>query len=211
MANLSALRNRIISQIPAANDVMIDRVLIEVIREFCKYTRAWRTTVTETVTANTLEVTLTPPTDAEFVDVVKASLDGYPLTKKTHTQLDEIEPRWRTDVSSPSYVTEGDELNEILAVPQSGTTRTDLLVVRVAWKPTLLATTINDRLLSQYSEEIINGTLHKMFAMPGVPWADGPRSAFYGTLYTDQRDDAKTMATAGGQTGVVRKVKYGGL
>lgn len=211
MTAISTLRSLVIAQIPEANDLLIDRTLLEVARVFCEYTRAWRSTVTETVTASTLAVALTPPTDGEMVDVVKATLDGAPLDKKTHEQLDEIDSQWRTREGSSSYITSSDSLNEVLIAPLANTTYTNGLSVRVAWKPTLTAVTLDAMLVSKYSDLLVEGTLGKLFIIPDEPWEDASRGAYYTTLFEEKSEAARHAVADGNMQGVGRKVKYGGL
>ena len=211
MTALTTLRSLVIAQIPLASDPLLDRTLVEVARDFCEKTRAYRTTQTATVTADTLEVTLTPPADGELVDIIKSTLDGLPLTKKTHEQLDEIDPEWRTDPQSSYYITLGDSANEVLVAPLSSTTYASGLSVRCAWKPALGATTLDAVIVSKYSDALIAGALSKLFIIPGESFTDPERSNYYGTVYANARDEAKQAASDGRMKGVVRKIKYGGL
>lgn len=210
MTALTALRTQIIAKIPEANDLLIDRTLIEVAREFCEYTRAWRTYVAVTVNADTLNVVLTPPTDGEMVDIVTCERNGEDILKRTHEQIKALIPKWRTAAGEPKYVTIGDELNELLFSPVTQTELTDV-EARIAWKPALSATTLADKLVSKYSDELVNGALGRLFLDPDVPWGDNARAAYYTELYDDQKDHAKVKVTAGDMTGVVRNIRYGGL
>jgi len=211
MTAIATMRSLIIAQIPAANDLLIDRTLIEVAREFCDYTRAWRTTVSETVTADTLEVALTPPTDGELVDIVKATLDGNPLTKKTMEQLDEAAPKWRTDPKSGNYITLSDTQDEVLVAPISSTTYTSGLSVRAAWRPVLGATTLDTMLISRYSDALVHGTLGRLLSIPSTDWMDGPLASHYLAMYQNDMITARQKSADGNMKGIVRKVRYGGL
>ena len=211
MTAIATIRSLVITQIPLAPDMLIDRTLIEIAREFCTYTRAWRSSVAATVTAGTLGVALTPPTGGELVDVVKATLDGYPLTKKTQVQLDELIPKWRTQSSAGSYITKGDTLNEVLVAPLSSTTYTSGLTVRAAWKPALTATTLDDMLISNHSDALIDGVLGKLFGLPDKPWTSGGLASHYQASFEIKKDVARQQSTDGDMKGVVRKVRYGGL
>ena len=211
MTAIATIRSLVITQIPLAPDMLIDRTLIEIARDFCVYTRAWRSSVAATVTADTLEVALTPPTGGELVDVVKATLNGNPLTKKTQVQLDEETPRWRTQSSAGSYITKGDTLNEVLVAPLSSTTYTSGLTVRAAWKPALTATTLDDMLISNHSDALIDGVLGKLFGLPDKPWTSGGLASHYQASFEIKKDVARQQSTDGDMKGVVRKVRYGGL
>ena len=210
MATLASLRNRVIAKVPEANDLLIDRTIIEIIRDFCEYTRAWRSYVAITVNAATLEVVLTPPADAEMVDIVSCERNGQDILKRTPEQIKQLVPKWRTAVGEPKYVTIGDDLDELWFCPTSPIELTDV-EARIAWKPLQSATTVPDKLVSKYSEEIINGTVGRLMIEPDTPWADTARGGYYIELYDDQKDAAKVKVTAGDMTGVVRNVRYGGI
>ena len=211
MTAIATVRSLVITQIPLAPDMLIDRVLIEIARDFCAYTRAWRSTVAANVTADTLGVALTPPTDGELVDVVKATLNGNPLTKKTHEQLDALVPKWRTTPAGSSYITKGDTLNEVLVAPLSSTTYASGLSVRAAWKPALTATTLDDMLISNHSDALIDGVLGKLFGLPDKPWTSGGLASHYQASFQIKKDVARQQTADGDMKGVVRKVRYGGL
>jgi hypothetical protein len=211
MTTVATMRQLVITQIPEANDMLIDRVLIEVAREFCTKTRVLRRNVTETVTASTLNVTLTPPTDTELVDIVSATLDDNRLERKTTAQLDAINPKWRTEAGNSDYITLSDDLNDVLVAPLSQTTYASGLVVRGSWRPVLGATTFDDRLVSDYSDALLAGAYGRLYSVPNQPWADGNLAGFYMRSYLGQMAEAKQSATDSNMAGVVRKVRYGGL
>ena len=211
MTAITALRSLVITQVPLANDVTIDRILVEVARDFFEVTRAWRSSVTATVTADTLGVTLTPPTDGELVDIVAATLDEVTLVKKTQEQLDAIDPKWRTESQTSYYITTGDALNEVLIAPMSATTFTSGLAARVAWKPALGAATLDAVMVSKYSDALVAGALGKLFMIPGEPYNNVALASYYAGTYEQKRDEARQSAVDGRMQGVVRKVRYGGI
>ena len=211
MAALSSLSTLIVQQIPAVNDLLAERIVLETMRDFCTYTRQWRSSQDLTVTAGTLNVVVTPPTDGELVDVVTCERDGEPILKKAHNQIKAIVPRWRTQPGAPKYVTIGDALNELYFVPTSETTLTAEMDTRLAWKPILAATEIDDLLLSRHSDCFINGALGRLFVQPDQVWTDTTRANYYNELYEDAKELARSQAEDSHMTGVVRKIKYGGL
>jgi hypothetical protein len=214
MTAIATVRALITPLIPQASDIQVDRLLIEVARNFCDMSRAWQRTHTGlTITAGTHEVTLAPPTDGELVDVVKASLDGNPsMIKATQAQLDQLHPGWRENAATPGYVMLSDEnLNEILVAPLPSATYTSVFRVRAAYKPVLGATTLDDILVSKHSDALVEGTLGKLFIIPGAPWNDNALGAYYTSLYEEKRNAAKQTSADGRMTGVARRVRYGGI
>ena len=150
-------------------------------------------------------------TDAELVDIVSATLDDNKLERKTTAQLDAINPKWRTDSGGSDYITLSDDMNDVLVAPLSATTYTSGLVVRGSWRPVLGATTFDDRLVSDYSDALLAGAYGRLYSSPGAPWANGDLAGFYMRSYLEQMADAQQAATDSNMTGVVRKIKYGGL
>lgn len=212
MTAITALEPLVYSKVPMAPTITINRMLVEAIRDFCDYTRAWRTTISETVTADTLGVTVTPPTDGELVDVVKASLDGsIKLGRRTQEQLDDEQNDWRTDSGTASFYTLGDDVNEVLIAPMSATTYTNGLELRCAWKPVLGATTIDTLMVSKYSDVFVAGAIARLLMDPDEPYSNPDRAGYYATVFMEGREDAKQQASDGRMKGVVRKIKYGGL
>jgi hypothetical protein len=209
---IALLRKQIIQHIPEANDPMIDRVFIETCRDFCEFTRAWRVTQALTITADTLNVVVTPPTGGELVDVVDCETeDGKDITKATQTQIKQKVSKWRTAAGAPDFVTLGDALNELYFVPTSQTTLTTSVQTRMAFKPILSAVVFDELMISKYIDTLIAGTLARLYIMPKQVWTDGTLASYYTTKYDDERDDAKRKVTAGNMTGVSRKIRYGGL
>jgi len=211
MTAIATVRALVYAQVPEAPDLLIDRVLIETARDFCKQTRAWRSTITETVTADTLTVDVTPPTEGELVDVVTASLDSQPLEKKTEFQLDEIDPDWRTVAGTPFAILLGDDTDQVIVAGLSSTTYTAGLTIRAAWQPILGAATLDGKLVSQFSDALVRGALGRLYLMPDQPWTSENKAGFYMTWYENDVNDAKSKVADGGMIGVGRKVRYGGL
>lgn len=210
MTAIAVPRAWITSMVPDAPDPLVDRTLLEVARDFCKETRAWRSTITESVVASVLTVAVTPPADAELTDIVKATLDTNSIRKVTDEQAETEDPEWRTRPGVPWAIMLDDTLDQVALVPlpQSASTA---LVIRAAWKPTLTAVTLDAKLLSDHSEALIQGTLAKLFMIPEAPWENSNKGTFYAGSYNLSMLRAKDAVSDGGMKGVARKVKYGGL
>lgn len=212
MSTLASLRPLVLGHVPAASNFLVDRTMVEAARIFCRESLAWRRAITETVTAGTLEVIVSPPAFAELVDVISGVLDDtIPLTKSTPKKMDREYLDWRTDQQTPEHVLMGEAVNEILIAPLSSTTYTAGLQLFAAFKPILTATTLDDLLVSEHIEAIVHGALSKLFLIPGRPWTDGTLAAYYQNMFDQEIMDAKSHADSGRTVGVPRKVRYGGI
>lgn len=63
-------------------------------------------------------------------------------------------------------------------------------IMHLALCPTNKATEVPDVLLNEYQEAIAYGALERLFIMPGKPWTDEQRSAYYKARFTDGFRDA---------------------
>jgi len=211
MATILSLLPRLQAYAPEAPEPMLARIFVEAARKFCRESRAWRSDVSETVTASTLAVAITPPTDSEVIDIASAVLDDeYTLDKRTVKQLDRDYIDWRTDTGSPAHVALSGTLNEIYVAPLSDTTYTSALDLELVLQPTLTATTFDDALFSKYEELITNAALGALLMIPRKLWSDSKLALYHMGLYQEAIDAAKSSGTDGGMSGIARVVQYGG-
>lgn len=204
---------QVLASATMAPNQMVIRYIRDAAREFCRTTRAWKADVLNlTATADTANVTVTPPTDGVLIDISSAVLDeNAPLIKKTRKQLDVAFPKWRTETGMPTHITMSETRNDILLVKVPASTYTSMLDVNGVFMPSLTATTLDDTLVDTYGEDIVNGALHRLLRLPNKPWTDINQAQFYGILFDDAVCCARSEAADGNMTGVARKVQYGGL
>lgn len=62
--------------------------------------------------------------------------------------------------------------------------------ILLAMEPVRGATTVPDILFDEYAQTIAWGALERLFIMPGKPWTDEQRSAYYKARFTDGFRDA---------------------
>jgi len=82
---------------------------------------------------------------------------------------------------------------------------------RVAVKPALDAAAIDDIVANKYDEVLVHGALSKLYSIPRKPWTDMNLAQFHLALFRASFPAARTEAAEEFQTGIPRKVKYGGL
>jgi hypothetical protein len=203
------------AEIPELPSFVADRYLIRAAREFLEESRAWRVNADLSTTADTATVSLVSvlPANTELVDIisVKDTLGSTPVTPTTFAKLDKERADWReeTDLSAMYYVLESN--NRLRFVPTPANTITAKYHVRFAVKPTLAATSLDDVVANKYDEAIISGALSRLFGQARKPWSDDRREAKHFARFQLAKSAARTEAAEEFQTGVARKVKYGGL
>lgn len=201
--------------IPEVPSFVVQRHLLRSVREFCEETRAWRVSGTLSTVAGTATISLSSllPTTTELVDIIsmKNSQGGAPLVPRTFKWLDENITNWRSDSNDTAnyYVLESN--NTIRLTPTPASTVSGAYYTRIAVKPTISATTLDDVLVNKFRETIISGALGLLLMIPRKPWTDAKMAAYHTAKFESAMAAAKTEAAEEFQTGIPRKVKYGGL
>lgn len=215
MGALTTLVPDVRAAIPELPSFIAERQILRAARIFCEDSRAWRVNITVSVTANVATVNLTSllPANTELVDIisVKNEAGGQPIQPRTYAWLDENTSDWRgeTNVNANWYVLDGN--NTIRFVPVPAVTTASLYDVRVAVKPKLSATVLDDVILNKYDETLINGALGRLYLIPRKPWTDASLAQFHEGMFRSAIPAARSEAADEFQTGVRRKVKYGGI
>lgn len=212
MATIDSLIPRVTVHVYNAPRNFIRQSILETTREFCRGSGFWREDLTPTDTeADVHTYALTLPADTEIVDLE----DVYFSTKrslepKTGAQLNRINNQWRTQAGEPYYYMRVDNASvRIVYTPAAA--ETDAIQVRAILQPALTATTIDDKILNDYDEAILHGTLYRVLRTPGKAWTDLNLATFYEQSFRARIDVAKSRGTDERTKGVARKVKYGGI
>lgn len=214
MAALTILVPDVLAEVPNIPSFVAERQLLRATRQFAEHTRAWRANITITTTANADTVNLTSllPTSTELVDIIsmKNASGAAPVEPRTFSWLDTNRADWRTetDIAATSFVLSSNNVLRLVPTPSATGTRYN---TRVAVKPLLTATTIDDMLVNKYSEELIHGALAYLFLIPQKPWTDGAMAQYHQAMFMNSFAGARAEAADEFQTGVPRTVKYGGL
>jgi hypothetical protein len=215
MAALTELVSDIQATIPEIPGFIAERQVLRAARQFCHETRAWRDSFQFSVIEALPTVALGSliPAGTELVDIIsiKNTGGGEPVHPRTYSWLDRNTSDWRseTDLNASYYVR--DSNNTIRLSPTPSVTTVDLYDARVAVKPTLAATELEDGLVSRYREELISGALGHLFLIPRKPWTDLNLAQYHKAQFMVSWAGARVAAAEEHQTGVPRKVKYGGL
>lgn len=217
MTAFSVLTPDIRVEIPEIPAFVAERQLLRALREFAEESRAWRTNIQVGVTASTATVDLTSlfPAGAELVDIISvkdAIIGGAPVAPTTYIRMDKDHPDWRNEeaLDAQWYVLDGN--NTIRFVFTPSTTVAAKYDVRVALKPILAtAATVDDVIANKYDELLVHGALARLYLIPRKPWTDANLAVFHKNIFDAGMKSARTEAAEEFQTGIPRKVKYGGL
>ena len=215
LANVEAQVRDIISDIPEIPAFVAARQYLRACRELCEKARVWRLDGTMTVGAGSELEDLSDsfPDNTELVDVISIKpVDGSsPVLPKTQAWLDTNWSDWRAQEALVARYYVLKENNTIQLVPTPAEAVVDAYYFRAAIKPTLSAIEIDDLLVNKYSEVLIHGAKGYLFATPRKPWTDMKLAQYHTAMFIAAIPDARAEATDEFQTGVARKVKYGGL
>jgi hypothetical protein len=215
MAGFTALVPDIQVEIPEIPTFVAERQLVRALRELCEEARVWRISFTINTTADVPTILLSSymPLGTELVDIVsmKNSSGGEPLAPTTYIKMDKNHTDWRNESNSDASKYMLDTNNTIRLYPTPTDTIDRKYNVRAAIKPQLAVVDIDELVLNKYSEILISGALSRLYALPRKPWTDLQQSALHRAIFYSGFAAARTEAAEEFQTGVSRKVKYGGI
>lgn len=199
---------------PMVPSPIIEHHILLAVRELCTQCRVWQTDISLTTTGATTEA-LTAPLNTEIVDplpkasyfVSSTATTGRPIELRAMGQVIERDPSWASRTGTPEWFVLPD-LNKVILIPKPPTAA--VVKFRVCLRPTLTATSFDDRVGSYFNEQIARGALARIFAMRNRPWTDLPSAADYRAQW--EQDKASASVTGPDQYGrVPRSVAYGGL
>jgi len=199
-------------EIPEIPSFVAERQLLRAARELCEEARVWRVDISITPTAATTDLTSLLPTTTELVDIIsiKNTDGGAPVDPKTQAWLDINTSDWRNDTNSAAKYYMLSSNNTIQLFPTPPATSGASYYVRLAVKPLLTATTIDDLVANKHDELIIHGALAKLFLQPRKVWSDPVLGQYHLSEFMAGVPTARAKAADEYQTGVARTVKYGG-
>lgn len=87
--------------------------------------------------------------------------------------------------------------NTFTLYPTPGADESEAIVMRVATRPTMLATTLDDVLLADYAYEIGAGAVARLMLMPNQLFSNPQLAPTYQTIYIAGRTNARIRAEGG--------------
>lgn len=193
MTPLEAFHPFVLPFAPACPIPFVDFQLALTAREICERTNAWRVVDTFTASGGEYEEVAIPPNSSvhefEFV-----RFDGH--------RLDPLQFREAVggiDTGGPiGYTQEG--ANSIALVPPS----VGEVQISVILKPAVGADYLPDFLLDQYAQEMADGTLARVLALPGQTWSDPQLGLLHRSSFNSAMDREFATGVRGQQRAPVR-------
>ena len=210
--NYEDLLPEILPMVAGCSDTLILNNIRAAAIEFCEKTGAYQEELDPITTVKGLyEYELDPPSETRIHKVLWVTHEGNDLEPISTTLLEQRLPKWRTadQQSKPIYYVMN-KLSQILLAPVPSGTVANSTNVRVMLKPTHTSTGCDDQILSEYRDAIVNGALFRLLRIPSKDWTDYAGAQVYSTLFNEQMAYAERCAR-NADTGIARKVNYGGL
>lgn len=191
--NVSDIVPFIAPEVPGCPDALIKQALVQTAIEFCTETLAWQEIqdpVSVSDGQNLLDVDV--PRDSRIVVVRDIWASNRKLRPVTMPQLFELIPNWQTATGSePTYYNASADWQSIRIYPIPLEANNAKLTMRVAYTPTLAATTLPDEICTKYLDGLLGGTKSRLMLMPGKAWSNVQMAAAYRTQFADQMLKAK--------------------
>lgn len=191
--------------VPFCPDPVIEEYIIDVLRDFCHFTRLWDDNELDAINieADTHTYAITSSA-GDIVCVDYAEVDGVPIRP---TSLDELNrtgryhPRgnrlWRQydTTRSTMYITGMTDNIRLVFTPSEAITGG--LVVWVCLKPSEGSATVEDFLWNEFKDVITEGVIARLLGIKNRPWSDLQESLVRKELYDADRFTAFNLKLTG--------------
>lgn len=193
----------VMPHVPGASTAIATHEVKMTVIDFCKRSMAYqRDHDPVTVIRNMIDYDLDPPTGTLVIKVMKAWYKD--------NELNPVSPEYITNptfynssfaganvvLSTPNVYTQKDE-RTVSIFPFPDTTVSMGLTMRVALKPTMASTTVDNFILEDHGETIMHGTLQRLFASPGKPYSNPNLATAHGAMFMEGVNTARQNATRG--------------
>ena len=198
----------IIPMVPGCSDSLIIQSIRSSVVELCEKAEVYQVELDPIQAVSGIyDYELDLPQGTSLDKVLSVVCDGVDLEPITPALLEQRLPKWRENTGKPEYYV---KLNAttIRVVPVTSSAAT--IIVRAIVKPSHTSTKCNAEIMNDYRDTIVNGALYRLLRLPSKDWTDYSGAGVYGTLFSEGVTHAERRARSA-DTGVARKVNYGGL
>lgn len=191
--NIDDFLPHLLTELPGCPDQLVKQQLLFGAIEFCTETHAWNEiqdpiTIIDKINEYDVEV----PTGARIVSVKDVWASSRKLRPVTMEQLFERIPNWQTaEGSEPVYYNASTDWTTIKIFPKPFEANKAKLTLRVAYAPTMAATSIPDEVAIKYWDGLIGGAKARLMLMPGKAWTNPQLAAINRDLFNDAMLKAK--------------------
>lgn len=211
--NVSDLLPDVLVHTPEVPDMLAERQLVLTTKEFCNKTKYWREDLAPLYLIANIDTyrLITPPDSIIYELVFISHASGGRLTVTTPHKLLTEDPTWRDRTGNPPTHFFRDGTDEVRLYPVPSANEAGTVIPRAVLTPSNDATTLPDVVLNDYYDAIVSGAVARLQRMPGKEWTQPKYSAAHEAAFQTAVMNASARATDGRQTGVARKVRYGGI
>lgn len=190
---LDTLLPYMLAEAPGVPDVTARQALLLSAIEFCVQTHAWSEILDPVdVEAGVNQYDIDVEQGARVATVKDVWASTYRLEPVTMDRLVAVLPDWQTiSTSTPLFYTAPTDNSYINVYPTPLAAIPGALVIRVAYAPTLAATSLPDSVVNQYLEPLLSGAKHRLMVMPERQWSNQALAAFHKTQFDDGVQRAK--------------------
>ena len=196
--------------------VMVRQQIVKAAVELCRSAKVWEGELDDiTVVSDTRDYTLvavigttgegeeTVNITAPISEITEVSLDGAPLTGTTLPDLRYRYEDWRSEIGTPElYLRMSPTTLSLVPTPTAGGT----LGVMVTLRPDLASQTLEDFLVTEYSDILAAGAKYFLMVMLGQKWSNPAMAAYYQEQFYSSIG-AASVAASGGNVGAPIRVK----
>lgn len=199
----------ILPMVPGCPDSLIKNNIRAAVIELCERASVYQAELDPlTTVGNIYEYDLEAPSGTAVQKILWITHEGKDLEPLTSTLLEQRIPKWREGNGVPEYyVQQGSALVWLAPIPTA--TGVSSTIVRAVLKPTHTSSACDDGVMNDYRDTIINGALFRLLRIPNKEWTDLQGASVYGSLFNEGTMIAERKAR-GADTGVARRVRYGG-
>lgn len=204
-----ALLPDILPMVSGCPDTLVKNSVRSAVIELCERASIYQAELDPVTTVGGIyEYDLEPPSGTSVQKILWVTHLGKDVEPITSALLEQRMPKWRESTGVPKYyIQQGSALFWMAPVPTSTTVSST--IVRAVLKPTHTSTACDDDVMNDYRDSIINGALFRILRIPNKDWTDLRGAQVYANLFAESVVSAERRAR-GADTGVARKVNYGG-
>lgn len=183
--NTADLLPYLLAEVPGVPDVTAKQALTMAAIEFCRETQAWSELQDPIAVIDKIHTyDLEPVTGASIVTVKQVWAADRELVPVTLAKLVEVMPNWQTaQGSDPVYYNGAADWSSIRIFPTPINANRQKLTLRVAYQPSLTATTLPDFLVNVYLEAILSGAKARLMLMPQKAWTNPELGGYHKGLF----------------------------
>lgn len=190
---IADLTQYIAGDVPGCPESTIRRALLAAAIEFCRETLAWDE-IQDPITlgTNTPTYDIESPSGARVVAIKQLSGPFGDLRPKTMAEIAQLLPDWQTAKSGlPAYYNSAVDLASIRVFPTPYQPNGAQLTPRVAYAPTLAATTLPDTFVEERLDALLDGARARLMVQPQKAWSNPQLAGYHKDLFEAAKVDTR--------------------